>query len=138
MLFKYLGRFVIGAVFLMPFAAFASGSVGGGGGYGGGTGGSYQSAPRAVDERYEYGKAVFNGRISGIKAYQYCLDIDGEKKPLKRKTIKAYKKKTQLELANAIYDCERPELLVGQEMAKAEFSFLVYYLNKRYRLKLKS
>lgn len=116
-------------------SVWASGS----GGYGGG--GSYRqpssSAPvRKVDQTYEYGKALFQGRISGVEKREFCVDVDGEKVALKRSSVKNYKGGSYQELANALYDCNQPEQKIGLDMSSDNFQFVLYYLNKRYRLKL--
>ena len=58
-------------------AVFASGG-GGGGGYGGGGGfGGGQVQQRQVDQTYEVGKAIYNGRQSGFPKLSYCVVAEG-------------------------------------------------------------
>ena len=92
--------------------------------------------PRQVDHTYEYGKSVFNGRAKSTKKYAYCVKVEGEKIPLKKRSIKSFKKGTVVAFANALYDCDRPNQKIGLEMAREDFQSLIYYLNKRYRMKL--
>lgn len=113
--------------------AFASGSYGGGGG-----GGGFNAPPqRQVDPVYEQGKAIFRGRKSGEPSINYCVVKDGEKVPVKRASIKAYKKTSYEELARNLYNCDNPESLVAQELTRDSLLYVLYYLNKRHRLNLK-
>lgn len=111
--------------------AFASGTTGGGAG-------SYTySAPRQVDQNYEYGKSIYQGRKAGSVKLAYCLDIEGEKVPAKRKTFKKFKRATYSEFANSLYNCDQPNSLVRSEIDDEDFKYVLYYLNKRFNLALK-
>lgn len=113
--------------------SFASGGTGGLGGLTGGTGPTPQ---RNVDESYEYGKAVYLGRLPESEKVKYCVLVDGEVKKVKRKTLKPYRKKTQVELANALYRCDDPSKLALHSVKQEQVAFVLYYLNKRFKLKL--
>ena len=109
------------------------------GGYGGGGGGGYGGAPahqRQIDERYEYGKAVYNGRLPGSTKYKYCVTSKGEKLPLKGSRLKPFKKTSYQELSDNLFSCEEPDKLMSTLVAKKDYFFTLYYLNKRYRLKI--
>ena len=85
---------------LLPLQTHASGT------------GGYGSAPiqqRQVDRDYEHGKAIYNGRAGAGKKYAYCVELDGEKVPLKRKSLKSFKKGSAQAFATALYDCDRPD-----------------------------
>ncbi len=115
--------------------ALTSPSSLGSGGIGAGNGPN--GAPnRVVDERYEYGKAVYLGRLPDAVKISYCLLVDGTAQKLKKKTLKPYRRKTRLALANALYQCDDPSKLALTALPKAQVPFVLYYLNKRYRLKL--
>ena len=102
-----------------------------------GFGNSRPPAPiRKVDENYEYGKALFQGRVTGIEKRAYCVQVDDEKLPLKRRTLKAYKAGSYLDFANALYYCDQPDLKIGNNLSKDHFGLVLYYLNKRFRLRL--
>lgn len=118
---------------LIACSSFASGGTGGLSGLSGGAG----SAPqRAVDESYEYGKAVYLGRSPDAEKLQYCVLVEGEAKKLKRKTLKPYRKKTRVELANALYRCDDTSKLALNSLKREQVAFVLYYLNKRFKLKL--
>jgi len=118
--------------------AYASGGGGGGGGGGGFGGGTYNRSapPRQVDQSYEYGKAIYQGRQQGFKKIAYCLDIDGEKVPLKSRTIKHFKRTPINDFANSLYDCNAPDQRVRDQLSRDKLQYVLYYLNKRYKLSL--
>ncbi len=114
--------------------AMASGSYGGGGG-----GGSFNNTPqqRQVDPVYEQGKAIYRGRKSGEPSLNYCVVSEGEKVPVKRSSIRSYKKTSYQELAQNLYNCDNPESLVADELTRDSLLYVLYYLNKRHRLNLR-
>lgn len=120
-------------------SALASGGGGGGGGFGGGFGGASVPQPRVVDQNYETGKAIFNGRAGGQKI-AYCIkdkNADGELVPVKGKSIRSYKRAGYQDLAENLFNCDDPENLVANQLKRDDFLYVMYYLNKRYKLALK-
>lgn len=105
---------------------------------GGSTAGSFGggSPSRKADESYEYGKSVYLGRLPDAQKINYCVLVDGEPKKLKKRTLKPYRGKTLSDLANALYLCEDMSELALRSLEKEQVAFVLYYLNKRYRLKL--
>lgn len=126
------------AILSQSSLSFASG--GGGGGYSGG-GGSFNSGARQqarpVDQTYELGKAIYTGRAKGEPSLDYCLDVEGEKIPLKRKSVKTFKESTYNEFANNLYNCDEPDQLVADSLTRDSLLYVVYYLNKRHKLNLR-
>ena len=102
----------------------------------GGIGRTYGSQDY-VDHAYEQGKAVFQGRATGVDKRRYCVDTGTEKVKLKRSSLKPFKKGTAKALALALYDCDQPDLPIYQTLSAENLPYVLYYLNKRYRLKLK-
>ena len=115
--------------------AFASGG-GGGGSYGGG--GGYSAPQRQVDQTYEVGKAIFNGRQSGSPSISYCVTSGDVKVPVKSKSLRGFKKTTYDNLSQNLYNCDKPDTLVASELSNDDLLYVLYYLNKRYRLGLSS
>ncbi len=103
-----------------------------------GVGGYISGNQRQIDHSYEEGKAIYQGRAQGARKIKYCVDFDGERVPLKRKTIKQFRNVDIVKFANSLYDCANPEKLVGLSVSQSNFRYVLYYLNKRYRLKLSS
>ena len=136
---RSLAAKTIALVTVSLFAGSALASGGGGGGGFSGSGGSFGNrapAPRVVDEAYEYGKAVYLGRSPGAQKIDYCVVVDGEAKKVKRTNLKPYKGVTRQELANALYNCDNSEQLALRSVSQEEVPFVLYYLDKRFRLNL--
>lgn len=118
---------------LLPSLAFASGSVGPS--VGRGFGGSYDG----TDPVYEQGKAVFKGRIKEYGKVKYCLASDDSETgavKIKRKSMKRYKEQRVQELLKDLRFCDEESGALLQVLSREHLQYLVYYLNKRYRLKL--
>ena len=91
-----------------------------------------------VDEAYELGKSVYLGREQGVPSFSYCITTaEGEKKKLRRKTIKSYKNTTFSKLAINLYNCKALDNHIKTGLPKSEFLHVLYYLDKRYKLNLK-
>lgn len=116
--------------FVLNCAAYASGS----GGYGSNNTSS-RLEPRPVDPTYELGKSIYLGR-SGAEKIKYCIDNGKEKIKLKTKTIKPFKGANVKSLAAKLYDCNKPDVQIAQKLNQNDFNLVMYYLNKRYKLKL--
>jgi len=89
-----------------------------------------------VDEVYEYGKALYLGRAPGATKINYCVNVDGAPKKLRGRTLRSYKGSKQLDFANALVNCQQPDELALAAVKKEEIAYVLYYLNKRYRLNL--
>lgn len=108
----------------------------------GGAGGSLSNnggspVPRKVDEVYEFGKALYLGRGPSSQKIRYCVLVDGAPKKLRLRNVRRYRSASQLDFANALYDCDNPEQRALLKIKKEEVAYVLYYLNKRYRLELK-
>ena len=123
--------FLTGLILALPIVAYASG----GGGYGGG----YSSSPRPAkpkDAAYELGKAIYTGRAKGVEKISYCIGDGADKVKLKRKSVRQFKSGTYTELANNLYDCNKPGKLALNTLKGDESKYVLYYLNKRFKLNL--
>jgi len=129
------------ALILAPMAFFAAAPAGASGSSGGGfSGGGRAPAPqpRVVDENYEFGKALYLGRAPGAKKVNYCVNVDGEPKKLRGRNLRGYKGVSQLDFANALVNCQQPDELALAGVRKEEIAYVIYYLDKRYKLNLQS
>lgn len=128
------------ATLLAAAPALASGGYGGGS-RGGGYGGGYRSA---ADPIYDRGKALFNGRARAHRGLAVCVaeDTDDgasvEGVRASRSSLRDYRRGTVRALAERLVHCDAPTQLVGNQLDAEEFQALLYYMNKRYALKLKS
>ncbi|MEM1231263.1 MAG: hypothetical protein AAGI15_12045 [Pseudomonadota bacterium] len=91
---------------------------------------------RVIDERYEYGKSVYLGREPGTTRYDYCLQQDGAAEKLKRRTLKPFRGGKAGDFARALVRCDAPEQQVLAALQPEQVRFVLYYLNKRYKLNL--
>ena len=118
---------------LFSTAILASGS----GGYGGDT--RFKNTPRQTDPVYEHGKAIFKGRSANYKKVKFCLKDDEKAegfKKIKSRNIKPFKETSYEEISQHIVICDNPEQLARQLLSREDILALIYYLDKRYRLKL--
>ena len=111
-----------------------------GGGYGGGGGLGLGSSGRAVDQAYEAGKNLFNGRNKTYEKFKICvIDLESnDKVKIKSKTIKPYKGKKAAQLAYALYRCDDSDEQIIDVLSQTDLNLVLYYLNKRYKLQLSS
>ena len=119
---------ILSLLMLLPLASQASGSFS--------RGSLNATSARPIDDNYEYGKSLYFGRVDGVVKQQYCVVVDDAKVPVKRKSLKSYKKGSVSHLVNNLYLCNQPDKLAGAEMEMHNFRFVIYYLNKRFRLSL--
>ncbi len=112
----------------------ASGSV-----YGGGSNfNSSSNFPRPVNQRYEHGKSLIKGSKSPYKGMKLCIDTKTEENNLqkfKAKYLKTYKEGKAQALARDIVVCSDSRKLLDV-MERNDAVSVLYYLNKRYKLKL--
>jgi len=103
-------------------------------------GGGYSAPARVVDQNYEAGKNIYNGRSDAYGKLKFCVvnTVTGDKVPLKRSVLKPYKKTTVLTFAENLYDCNNPEQQMIQNLDANDMNLVLYYLDKRYKLKLKN
>lgn len=115
---------------LITGAAHASGS---------GSYGSYGTDDRQtkqVDEAYEYGKAIYKGRVKSIGKINFCLDQGDQLIRAKRGSLKGYTGGSFQQLANELVNCKNPDEQIITKIGEQKTRFLLHYLNKRYKLKL--
>jgi len=121
------------AVNLVGSAAFASGSDDNEDTGDGTSGGSFGEQ---VDRTYESGKAIYTGRKKTAPKLSYCLRVGEEMLPVKRKSLKQFKKTSFTQLSKHLFSCDAPEKSIISQLERTDFIHVIYYLDKRYRLKL--
>jgi len=131
---KSLIAILVSCLSISTFAFSSSGSYGGssrGGDYG-----DSRQYRKPIDQNYELGKAVYKGTGNRAKL-QYCIDNGSDKVKLKSKSAKSFKRKSVNDFAAALYHCDKPDTRIASSLNRQDLAAVVYYLNKRYRLKLK-
>lgn len=127
---RAFGIVLAGTLALVGAAADASGSFG-----------RSQQLPerqRQVDPLYDQGKAVFKGRVRDYGKLKFCVadPQSGELAKLKGKTVKPFREGDVNDFAASLYNCEMPEQQIAGLLTRDDLVAVVYYLNKRYKLKL--
>lgn len=125
---------VASLMMFMSAAVFASGS----GSYSGGSsaGGGSQ---KKTDPIYEYGKKLFKGKVKKYSKVKFCLVDDTQEsgvKSIKGKTIKPFKGQSYQQLAEQLRNCDDGTQTGLSILERDDMLSLLYFLNKRYRLKL--
>ena len=106
---------------------------------------------QSEDPAYKKGSDIYFGR-KGYKKYKYCLAVVKSKNkfvaknklpvsaraPLSRKSIRAFRRSSLLMFVNAVFDCDAPTKLIFKQLKTEDVRFLLYYLDKKYTLKLKN
>ena len=119
----------------LPLFCYASGTTGDSGSYG-----QSDSKPtRQIDQVYERGKAIYTGRSKQYRKYKFCIIDKTSQKPVKitSKRLKPFKKTTYQQVANEIVKCDEADKAITSIVHIDDLALIVYYLDKRYRLKLK-
>jgi hypothetical protein len=113
---------------------FASGTTGGATN---GNNSQNYSKPK-TDPTYEAGKSIFTGRDRNYSNYTFCITDPktGESSKLTGDSIKAYKAATYSAVAKNLTNCDKPSVALSNLIATDDISYLVYFLDKRYRLQL--
>ena len=114
---------------IISSTAFASG---GGASYGG----SYNSKPKAIDTKYEYGKTVYQGRAKKVGKVSFCVANGNSVTPVKASSLRPFKKGSVRNLTSSLYDCDNTSQKISDKISSKDLSYVVYYLNKRFRLRL--
>lgn len=105
-------------------------------------GGGYTSPQpaRVVDQSYEAGKNIFAGRNDAYAGVEFCINDaeSSEKVKVTRGSLAAHKGTSVQDFADSLYNCNAPEQPLIAQMAGEDLNTVLYYLNKRYKLKLEN
>lgn len=120
------------SVLFLPSLVFASG----GGGFSTSTDSFSTPAPQPVDQAYEYGKALYNGRTDEIAKMSYCVKGEEDSTKVKTSSLRPFKGTSYDELAKNLYNCDNPEQDLLAVADSTQATYIVYYLDQRYNLDL--
>lgn len=107
---------------------------------GGGGGGSYGSSSfnqPVVDPAYERGKALYTGRAKGVPKIKYCVAVDGAFVKVKKSSMKQFKGASAQVVADQLVNCDATDKKLLNYVDAQQASLALYYLDKRYKLKMK-
>lgn len=108
-------------------------SASGGGGFG-------QSgySQKKVDEQYELGKSYYKAAQADGSRLEYCIKSDDGLKKLSRRSVKPFKKGLASTFVDNLYSCADPNQKIADAVADNQGTAILYYLNKRYKLRLQN
>ena len=89
-----------------------------------------------VNVPYERGKSVYRGRAENVAKLKYCIVHKGEKVKIKRSSMRSYVNGTYSGLSKQLYNCEKPDNKIINELPRKEFLEVLYYLDVEYKLSL--
>lgn len=131
-------RIILLAIALLAMLAYSNLSLASGGRSGGyNSGRDMNTQQRQVDQVYETGKAIFNGRAKGEPSLQYCVAVGDQRVAVQRKSLNTFKKSSFNDLATSLYLCDQPEKKVSESLSRDSLLYVVYYLDKRHKLDLR-
>lgn len=97
-----------------------------------------------LDKTFTLGKSIYMGRGRKVRGLRVCLsvkEVDGDGLTairLSRRVLKPFKGGSIIALTSRLVDCRAPKSQVALILGRTEFRALVYFMNKRFRLDLKS
>lgn len=92
--------------------------------------------PKPIDTKYEYGKSIYQGRDKSVGKVNFCISDGTSVKPVKASTLRPFKKGSVRNLTSSLYDCNNSSQQISEQINSKNLSYVVYYLNKRFRLNL--
>jgi len=90
-----------------------------------------------VDFSYEHGKALYSGRMPSVGKIKFCVPKGDKFVKVKRKTLKPYVGGDFESLGYSLVNCDKPDERIVDRMGEQNTGFVLHYLDKRYKLKLK-
>lgn len=94
------------------------------------------SAKSLADVTYEHGKSLFKGRDQRYGAINYCVLSDNELQKVKKKSLKPFVGGSFEVLVDSLYNCDIPDQKIQTVFNKTDITALIFYLNRRNKLKL--
>lgn len=88
-----------------------------------------------IDQNYEAGKSIYNGR-SNAGSINYCLKSGDEVAEVNATNISSFKRATVSDFSASLISCDEGNELASSLMSSDDFLLVVYYLSKRYNLYL--
>ncbi len=115
------------AVLVSPLAMASGGGGFGQGGY----------SQKKVDQQYELGRSYYKAKQADGSTLSYCIKRGDSLSKLSRKSVKPYKKGDVSAFVDSLYSCTDPDLKIAELVNDSQGEAILYYLNKRFKLKLK-
>ena len=108
-------------------------SASGGGGF---NQGGFSS--QRIDQQYELGKSYYKSAQADGTRLEYCVQTGDGLKKLSRGSVKAFKRGTVSNFVDNLYNCADPSAKIADSVPADQGDAILYYLNKRFKLRLVS
>ena len=89
-----------------------------------------------VDKQYEAGKSYYKARQADGSRLEYCVKSDDNLKKLSRRTVSQFKRGPASAFIDSLYSCTDPSLKIADAVPDDQGDAILYYLNKRFKLRL--
>lgn len=122
---------IIAATFVIATAVSSLAAASGGGGYD-----NSAFSQNRIDQQYELGKSYYKSPQADGSRLEYCVKTDSGLKKLTRSSVKQFKRGTVSAFVNSLYSCNDPSLKIADAVASDKGDAILYYLNKRFKLRL--
>jgi len=93
---------------------------------------------RKIDQQYELGKSFYKSRQADGSRLEYCVKGDKGLKKLSRRSAKPFKKGPASAFVDSLYSCADSSLKIADAVSDDQGEAILYYLNKRFKLRLKN
>jgi len=105
-----------------------------------GGGGFNQSgfSQKQIDQQYELGKSYYKSKQADGTQLEYCVKTENSLKKLSRRSVKPFKKGPASEFVASLYSCADENLKIADAVPDDQGEAILYYLNKRFKLRLKN
>lgn len=90
-----------------------------------------------IDKLYELGRSYFKAKQADGNKLKYCIKSETGLKKLSRKSVRPFKKQLKSQFIESLYSCVNPQDRIFDVIAEDRRDAVLYYLNKRYKLRLK-
>lgn len=94
------------------------------------------SAASLADITYEHGKSIFKGRNQRYGKINLCVPAGDKLKKAKKKSLKPYVGGSIQLLADNLHNCDQPTQKIQTVLNDTDMTALLFYLNRRHKLKL--
>jgi len=94
-----------------------------------------QVEEKHVDVPYSRGRSIFRGAGDAPKL-SYCVMHKGKSTKVKRSSMYPFKHSSYTELANKLFNCDKPGSKITTDVDMNDLIYVLYYLDVEYELSL--
>ena len=89
-----------------------------------------------IDQLYELGKSYYKSPQANGSRLEYCVKNGDSLSKISRKSVSRFKRGPASEFVNSLYSCSDSSLKIADAIADGQGEAVLYYLNKRFKLRL--